>query len=156
VKEGAGSHGGAGGSAPVHPAPGRPPACASGAWLISERADFWVASAGGGALLVVMGLLLVWHGDRELDFADLLLSELHLGATYDAIVRRRLWRRMLLYLGAYVLGVWTASFVLVLAVHHEVQYLYAIGLAVDRAAPDLRRRGFRRPATCALGSCATG
>ena len=26
--------------------------------------------------------------------ADLLLSELHLGATYDAIVRRRLWRRM--------------------------------------------------------------
>jgi hypothetical protein len=26
--------------------------------------------------------------------ADLLLSELHLGATYDAVWRRRLWRRM--------------------------------------------------------------
>jgi hypothetical protein len=41
-----------------------------------------------------MGLVLLWHGDRELDAADLLLSELHLGATYDAIARRRLWQRM--------------------------------------------------------------
>jgi hypothetical protein len=70
------------------------PAPLSGAWLVSERADFWLASAGGASLLVVMGLVLVWHGDRELDAADLLLSELHLGATYDAVLRRRLWRRM--------------------------------------------------------------
>jgi hypothetical protein len=62
--------------------------------LLSERADFWVASAGGGALLIVIALVLLWRGDRELSAADLLLGELHLGATYDAIVRCRLWRRM--------------------------------------------------------------
>jgi len=45
-------------------------------------------------VLVAMAMVLQWHGDRELDTADLLLSELHLGATYDAIVRGRLWRRM--------------------------------------------------------------
>ena len=64
------------------------------AWFVSAGADFWVASAGGASLLIVMALVLLWHGDRELHAADLLLSELHLGATYDAIVRRRLWRRM--------------------------------------------------------------
>jgi hypothetical protein len=64
------------------------------AWLIGRRSDFWVASAGGASLLIVMGLVLLWHGDRELDAADLLLSELHLGATYGVIVSRRLWRRM--------------------------------------------------------------
>ena len=70
------------------------PATQSRAWLISERADYWIVCAGGASLLVVMGLVLLWHGDRELDTADLLLSELHLGATYEAIVRRGLWRRM--------------------------------------------------------------
>jgi hypothetical protein len=64
----------------------------AGTWLISRSGDFWVACAGGGALLLAMALVLQWHGDRELDTADLLLSELHLGATYDAIIRRRLWR----------------------------------------------------------------
>jgi hypothetical protein len=66
----------------------------SGTWLISKAGDFWLACAGGGVLLVAMALVLQWHGDRELDTADLLLSELHLGATYDAIVRGRLWRRI--------------------------------------------------------------
>src|SRR6188508_77897 len=66
----------------------------AGTWLISRAGDFWLACAGGGALLVVMALVLQWHGDRELDTADLLLSELHLGATYDAIARGRLWRTM--------------------------------------------------------------
>src|SRR6186997_1819443 len=66
----------------------------AGTWLISRAGDFWLACAGGGALLVAMALILQWHGDRELDTADLLLSELHLGATYDAIARGRLWRRM--------------------------------------------------------------
>ena len=42
----------------------------------------------GGACLIVL------YGDRELDWLDLVLSELHLGATYDAIARRRLWRRL--------------------------------------------------------------
>ena len=63
-------------------------------WLISERADFWLASAGAsGGLLAALVLILLW-GDRELDWLDLVLSELHLGATYDAIIRRRLWRRL--------------------------------------------------------------
>jgi hypothetical protein len=66
----------------------------SSRWLISPAGDFWLVCAGGGSLLVLMAILLQWHGDRELDTADLLLSELHLGATYDAIVRGRLWRRM--------------------------------------------------------------
>lgn len=63
-------------------------------WLLSGSADFWLVCAGGGAGLILMALALVWHGDRELDLADLLLSELHLGATYGAIAQRRLWRRM--------------------------------------------------------------
>ena len=66
----------------------------AGTWLISRAGDFWLACAGGGALLVAMTIVLQWHGDRELDTADLLLSELHLGATYDAIARGRIWRRM--------------------------------------------------------------
>jgi hypothetical protein len=33
------------------------------------------------------------HGDRELDALDLVLSEFHLGATYYAVVQRRLWRQ---------------------------------------------------------------
>ena len=70
------------------------PRTTTGTWLISRSGDFWLACAGGGTLLVVMALVLQWHGDRELDTADLLLSELHLGATYDAIVRGRLWRRI--------------------------------------------------------------
>jgi hypothetical protein len=61
-----------------------------------------------------MGLVLLWHGDRELDAADLLLSELHLGATYDAIVRRRLWRRMPLDVLAMPLAIVVATYTLVL------------------------------------------
>jgi hypothetical protein len=83
-------------------------------WLVSERADFWVASAGGATLLIVMGLVLAWHGSRELDAADLLLSELHLGATYDAIVRRRLWRQMPLDVLAVPLAIVAGTYALVL------------------------------------------
>jgi hypothetical protein len=92
-----------------------PPASRSDAWLVSERADFWVASAGGASLLIAMGLVLLWHGDRELDAADLLLSELHLGATYQAIVRRRLWRRMPLDVLAMPLAIVVATYTLVLS-----------------------------------------
>jgi hypothetical protein len=63
-------------------------------WLLSAAADFWLVCAGSGTALLAMALVLAWHGNRELDTLDLLLSELHLGATYDAIARRRLWRRM--------------------------------------------------------------
>jgi hypothetical protein len=92
---------------------GPEPALRSDAWLVSERADFWVVSAGGASLLVAMGLVLFWHGHRELDAADLLLSELHLGATYDAIVRRRLWRRMPLDVLAVPLAIVVATYALV-------------------------------------------
>jgi hypothetical protein len=92
---------------------GRRPEVAAGAWLLSERADFWGIAAGGGAGLLVMALVLVWYGDRELSAADLLLGELHLGATYDAIVRRRLWRRMPLEVLAIPLAIVVATYTLV-------------------------------------------
>lgn len=62
-------------------------------WLFSQRADFWLA--GGGASLGVLAatLLVFCHGDRELDALDFVLSEFHLGATYDAVLRRQLWRQ---------------------------------------------------------------
>jgi hypothetical protein len=90
------------------------PASPSKAWLFSERADFWVASAGGGALLIMMALVLSWGGDRELSVADLLLAELHLGATYDAVIRRRLWRRMPLDVLAMPLAIMVATHILLL------------------------------------------
>ena len=87
----------------------------SGPWLVSQRADFWVASAGGGALLIVLALVLLWRGDRELSAADVLLGELHLGATYDAIVRRRLWRRMPLEVLAIPLAIVVVTYILLLS-----------------------------------------
>ena len=61
-------------------------------WLFSRRADFWLACGGASVGLLAAVLVILWHGDRELDGLDLVLSEFHLGATYDAVVRRRLWR----------------------------------------------------------------
>jgi hypothetical protein len=61
--------------------------------LFSCRADFWLASGGASLGLLAASLLLFLRGDRELDALDIVLSELHLGATYHAIVQRRLWRK---------------------------------------------------------------
>lgn len=61
-------------------------------WLFSRRADFWLACGGASVGLLAAVLVILWHGDRELDALDFVLSELHLGATYGAIMRRRLWR----------------------------------------------------------------
>jgi hypothetical protein len=61
-------------------------------WLFSRRADFWLASGGASVGLLAAVLVILWHGDRELDGLDFVLSELHLGATYGAIIQRRLWR----------------------------------------------------------------
>jgi hypothetical protein len=61
-------------------------------WLFSPRADFWLACGGASVGLLAAVLVILWHGDRELDGMDFVLSEFHLGATYDAIIRRRLWR----------------------------------------------------------------
>jgi hypothetical protein len=60
-------------------------------WLFSRRADFWFACGGASVGVLAAVLLIFFHGDRELDALDLVLSEFHLGATYDAILRRRLW-----------------------------------------------------------------
>jgi len=61
-------------------------------WLFSRRADFWLACGGASIALLAAVLVILWHGDRELDALDFVLSEFHLGATYDAVLRRRLWR----------------------------------------------------------------
>jgi hypothetical protein len=61
-------------------------------WLFSRRADFWLACGGASIGLLAAVLVILWHGDRELDALDFVLSEFHLGATYDAIIRRQLWR----------------------------------------------------------------
>jgi hypothetical protein len=63
-------------------------------WLISRRADFWLASAGASIAIITAVIVILWHGDREIDSLDFVLSEFHLGATYEAVVRRRLWRHM--------------------------------------------------------------
>ena len=60
-------------------------------WLFSRRADFWLACGGASIGLLAAILLILLRGDRELDAIDFVLSEFHLGATYDAILRRRLW-----------------------------------------------------------------
>jgi hypothetical protein len=81
-------------------------------WLISERADFWFASAGAsGGLLAALILIFLW-GDRQIDWLDLVLSELHLGATYDAIARRRLWRRLPIDVLVVPLAILAATYVL--------------------------------------------
>jgi hypothetical protein len=61
-------------------------------WLFSRCADFWLACGGASVGLLAAVLVILWRGDRELDGLDFVLSEFHLGATYDAIIRRRLWR----------------------------------------------------------------
>ena len=89
-----------------------PPVSSSAAWLLSPRADFWGVAAGGGALLIAMALLLTAYGDRELGVADLILGELHLGATYGVIARRQLWRRMPVDVLAIPLAIAVATYVL--------------------------------------------
>src|ERR1041385_8256716 len=61
-------------------------------WLFSRRGDFWLICGGASVGLIAAILVIHWRGDREIDALDFVLSEFHLGATYDAIMRRRLWR----------------------------------------------------------------
>src|SRR4029077_19312978 len=100
----------------------------AGTWLISRAGDFCVACAGGGLLLVAMGLVLQWHVDRELDTAGLLLSELHLGATYDAIVRGRIWRRLPFDVIVVPLAIVALTYVLVFGGHSIVVTTAALHL----------------------------
>src|SRR5262245_55567139 len=86
-------------------------------WLLSESGDYWLACAGGGILLAVLALVLYWCGDGELSTADILLAELHLGATYDAIVRRGFWRSMPLDVFLVPLGILAATYALMQGGH---------------------------------------
>ena len=60
-------------------------------WLFCRRADFSLACGGASVGLLAAIVLILLRGDRELDAIDFVLSEFHLAATYDAILRRRLW-----------------------------------------------------------------
>jgi hypothetical protein len=62
-------------------------------WLFSRLADFWLACGGASTAILAAVALILLRGDRELDALDFVLSEFHLGATYDAVIRCRLWRR---------------------------------------------------------------
>jgi len=81
-------------------------------WLYSDAGDFWLVCAGGGVLIVVLVLLLYWCGEWELGTADILLAELHLGATYDAVARGQLWRRMPFDVVVVPLGILAITYVL--------------------------------------------
>jgi hypothetical protein len=77
-------------------------------WLWSPRADFWFACAGGSLWLLVLLSVLHFRGWQELTIADYLLAELHLGATFDAIIRRKLWKTMpwdVLVVPALIIGI---------------------------------------------------
>ena len=66
---------------------------------LSRRADFWLASGGAFVGLLAAVVVTCWRNDRELDARNFILSEFHLGATDDAILRRRLWHRWRLCCG---------------------------------------------------------
>lgn len=109
-------------------------------WLISRRADFWLAGAGASVALLVALLIVFWHGDRELDWLDLVLSEFHLGATYGAIIRRRLWRHRqvdVLLIPAFILALtyvlamtgqtlWLTSIAMYAAVWHRGRQSFGV------------------------------
>jgi hypothetical protein len=114
VSDTAGAVGGIGGLGRVPAAPSRaePRPASRDLWLVSPAWDFWIAGAGGATVLVAMALVLYLFGSRQLDATDLILSELHLGATYEAIWRRRLWRRMPLDVVLIPLAILAATYAL--------------------------------------------
>ena len=114
-----------------------------------------------------MALVLLLLGDRQLSAADLLLSELHLGATYDAVWRRRLWRRMPFDVLVVPLAILAATYALAMtdrpaAPPHLPSSTWAPGIeaartsgspATTRGAREGRRPpgtagSSRRPSTC--------
>jgi hypothetical protein len=84
-------------------------------WLFSRRADFWLACGGASAGVLAAVLVIFLRGDRELDAIDFVLSEFHLGATYDAIIRRRLWRHRRLDVLLIPLGILALAYALSLS-----------------------------------------
>ena len=86
-------------------------------WLFSRRGDFWLACSGASVSLLAAILVILLHGDRELDGLDFVLSEFHLGATYDAVIRRRLWRRRQLEIVVVPLVILAFTYILALSGH---------------------------------------
>ncbi len=86
-------------------------------WLLSPRADFWLVSAGASTGVLGAMLLLLWYGDREIDAVDFVLSEFHLGATYHAILQRRLWRRLPVAILLVPVAILSATYALSLSGH---------------------------------------
>ncbi|HEU5464596.1 MAG TPA: hypothetical protein VFV82_10745 [Candidatus Binatia bacterium] len=84
-------------------------------WLFSRRTDFWLACGGASVALLAAMLLILVYGDRELDALDLVLSEFHLGATYYAVVQRRLWRQRAVDVVLVPLGIIGLTFALSLS-----------------------------------------
>ncbi len=127
-------------------------------WLVSRTADFWVAGAGGATVLLAVAAALYLVGDRQLDLADLILSELHLGATYEAVWRRRLWRRMPVDVVLIPLAIVAATYALVwsdrtlvlgttilyLGAWHRGRQNLGIALHYQRRAGGPRSPGHRR------------
>lgn len=62
--------------------------------LISEKWDALLITKGGVLWICLLTLWLFMRGDRELNIMDLVLSEFHLGATYDSILRRKLYKTL--------------------------------------------------------------
>ena len=117
-----------------------------GLWLFSRRSDFWLACGGASVALLAAVLLILWHGDRELDAMDFVLSEFHLGATYDAVIRRRLWRHrhfdvllipLVILALTYVLSlsgqtIWLTSIALYAAVWHRGRQNFGVARFYQR------------------------
>jgi hypothetical protein len=93
-------------------------------WLISRRTDFWMATGAASLALLVILAVLHFRGDRELDWVDFIFAELHVGATYDAIVRRRLWKHMPVNVLVIPLLILAATFALMLGGHKY--YIFTI------------------------------
>jgi hypothetical protein len=141
-------------------------------WLFSRRADFWLACGGASVALLAAVLVILWHGDRELDAVDFVLSEFHLGATYDAVLRRRLWRYRqvdVLLIPLVILGltyalsmggqaIWLTSIAMYTAVWHRGRqsfgvaryYQRQVGEPVSRAHDFLFRGAIYLPMLAAM------
>jgi hypothetical protein len=96
--------------------------------------DPWILTALGGAGLVGVAAYLVWSVGRVAGAG----SATVIGTPAVLVHPAERWlvlANAAAFGSAYVLGAWTASFVLVLAVHHEVQYLYFTYAVARRAEP---------------------
>jgi hypothetical protein len=106
-----------------------------------------------GAAASVVAYLLCTIGRTAVPGSGSQNSIGHGGAVVHPCERWLVLANALGFGSAYVLGAWTSSFVLVLAIHHEVQYLYftyALARRVDATGAQRVPRRVRRLARFAL------